>query len=113
MHEMALAHGIVEVIREQAAAQAFRRVLSVRLVIGALSHVEPEALAFGFDAASRGSPAEGAALRIDRPPGEAFCLDCETTVEIGDRAAACPACGGYRLMVTGGEDMRIKDLEVE
>ncbi len=113
MHEMALAHSIVEVIREQAVSQDFRRVTRVRLVIGALSHVEPDALAFGFDAASRGSPAEGAALEIERPPGEAFCLECETGVTIGDRAAACPACGGYKLMVTGGEDMRIKDLEVE
>lgn len=113
MHELALAHGIVEVIREQAEAQGFRRVTVVRLVIGALSHVEPQALEFGFDAASRGSPAEGAILRIDRPPGEAFCLDCAVTVTIEDRTAACPLCGGYRLMVTGGEDMRIKDLEVE
>lgn len=113
MHELALARGVVEVIEEQAAAQRFRRVVRVRLVIGALSHVEPEALAFGFDAVSRGTAAEGAALVIDRPPGQAYCLDCEATVTVDERAAPCPRCAGWRLMITGGDDMRIKDLEVE
>ncbi len=113
MHELALARGVVEVIEEQAAVQRFRRVVRVRLVIGALSHVEPEALAFGFDAVSRGTVAEGAALVIDRPPGQAYCLDCEATVTVDERAAPCPRCAGWRLMITGGDDMRIKDLEVE
>ncbi|MDU6673245.1 MAG: hydrogenase maturation nickel metallochaperone HypA, partial [Bradyrhizobium sp.] len=25
----------------------------------------------------------------------------------------CPACGSHQLQVTGGEDMRVKELEVE
>lgn len=113
MHELALAQGIVEVIREQAADGSFTRVKSVRLVIGALSHVEPEAIEFGFDAVSRGTVAEGAALVIDRPPGIAWCLDCEANVEIAGRTDPCPACGGYRLVVTGGEELRVQELEVE
>ncbi len=46
MHETALCRGIVEAIEEQAATHGFQRVKVVRLSIGALSHVEPEALAF-------------------------------------------------------------------
>ena len=33
--------------------------------------------------------------------------------EIADRVAGCPKCGGHRLIVTDGEDMRVKELEVE
>ena len=32
---------------------------------------------------------------------------------VAQRYNACPRCGGYQLQVTGGEEMRIKDLEVE
>ncbi|HYG91320.1 MAG TPA: hydrogenase maturation nickel metallochaperone HypA [Azospirillum sp.] len=113
MHEMALCQSIVELIREQAEAQGFRRVRIVRLAIGMLSHVEPEALEFGFDVASRGSPAEGAKLEIERPDGQAFCMVCEKTVLLAQRFAPCPDCGGHQLVVTGGEEMRVRELEVE
>ncbi|KAA0684182.1 hydrogenase maturation nickel metallochaperone HypA [Roseomonas genomospecies 6] len=113
MHELALSQGIIDVIRDQAAAQGFTRVKTVRLVIGALSHVEPEAIAFGFDAVSRGTIAEGAVLDIERPPGQAFCLSCEKPVPLPERSDPCPDCGGHQLVVTGGEEMRVKELEVE
>lgn len=113
MHELALSRSIVDLIREQAAAQGFGRVRTVRLVIGALSHVDPDAIRFGFDAIARGSVADGAVLEIERPPGEAFCMACETTVPLGDRGDPCPRCDGWQLVVTGGEDLRVKDLEVE
>jgi len=113
MHEMALCRNIVEVIREQAEAQGFRAVKTVRLSIGTLSHVEPQALEFGFDAASRGTIAEGARLEIERPEGQAFCMVCEKTVPLAQRFDPCPDCGGHQLVVTGGEEMRVKELEVE
>jgi hydrogenase nickel incorporation protein HypA/HybF len=70
------------------------------------------ALRFCFDAVTRGTLAEGAALVIDAVPGTAFCFDCGETVAIPERLAPCPDCGGGRLMPNGGEDMRVKDIEV-
>ncbi|MGQ9365956.1 hydrogenase maturation nickel metallochaperone HypA [Azospirillum sp. A39] len=113
MHEMALSRGIVEVIREQAAAGGFAAVRTVRLQVGALSHVEPDAILFCFDAVSRGTVAEGARLEIERPPGRAFCLPCGRTVPLGERYDACPDCGGHELVLVGGEELRVKELEVE
>ncbi len=113
MHELALSQGIVDVIREQAEAKGFARVKTIRLVIGSLSHVEPEAIAFGFDAVSRGTVAEGAVLDIERPAGAAFCLACEKPVPLAQRFDPCPDCGGHQLVVTGGEELRVKELEVE
>ena len=112
MHEMSLTQGIMEILQEQAEAQAFSRVTRVRLEIGALSHIEPDAIAFCFDVVSRGTLADGAALEIERPPGRAHCIGCGGAVTVADRAGDCPECGGGPLIVTGGEDMRIKDLEV-
>jgi hydrogenase nickel incorporation protein HypA/HybF len=39
-------------------------------------------------------------------------MDCGRAVAIDSRIDPCPECGGYRLQVTGGEDMKIKELEV-
>jgi len=85
----------------------------VHVELGELSHVMPEALASGFEVASAGTPAEGARLDLIRVPGKAWCLDCSAEVSIPSRIAACPACGGAKVFVTGGEQMRVTELEVD
>lgn len=112
MHEMALCEGILQLIEDAARRERFGRVRRVRLEIGGLACVEPAALRFGFDVVMRGSLAEGADLVIERVPARAFCFDCAGDVEIGARLDPCPRCGGARLAPTGGDEMRIKDLEV-
>jgi hydrogenase nickel incorporation protein HypA/HybF len=113
MHEMSIAQSIVELIQEHAERDAFTRVLTVRLSLGALSQVDPRALEFGFDVVTRGTVAENAKLAIDRPPGKGYCADCEKTVEIAAHGDPCPACGGSQWMLVGGDEMRVVDLEVE
>ncbi len=63
MHEMSLCQGVVRILEEQAAAHAYKRVKTVRLEVGPLATVEPEALRFCFDAATRGTLAENANAR--------------------------------------------------
>jgi hydrogenase nickel incorporation protein HypA/HybF len=113
MHEMALCEGILQVLEAEAPRQRFRRVKAVWLEIGALAGVEVEALRFAFDVVCRGSLAEGAALHIVDLPGQAWCLACGETVVVRSRHDPCPRCGGYQIQVTGGDEMRIKELEVE
>jgi len=55
MHEMALCESLLGVLRREAQAQHFTRVKVVRLQLGAMSCVSPEALNFCFQAASRGT----------------------------------------------------------
>jgi len=112
MHEMALCESILQVIEDQAAAQNFSAVKSVHLEIGPLAGVERDALEFGFDVVMRGTLADGATLRISEPPATAWCLPCAETVAIKERFDACPHCGSRQLQVTGGEELRIKDMEV-
>jgi hydrogenase nickel incorporation protein HypA/HybF len=113
MHEMALSQSVADIVLRHAEAHGAERVRAVRLELGALSCAEPDALAFCFEAVTRGTLAEGAALEIAVVPGRAWCWDCDGAVELTDRAAGCPACGGFRLRVETGEDMRVKDLEIE
>lgn len=112
MHEMSLCEGILQVLEDNAKTQGFEAVKRVRLEIGRFAGVEPDALRFGFDVVMRGSIAEGAELEIIDLPGRAYCFDCGESVEVNDRLDPCPNCGSSRLNPTGGDEMRIKDLEV-
>ncbi|BAM91822.1 hydrogenase expression/formation protein HypA [Bradyrhizobium oligotrophicum S58] len=113
MHEMALCEGIVEIVEQEARKGAFAKVKTVWLEIGALSHVAPVALRFCFEAVTAKTLLQGATLEIIEQPGAAWCLGCSRSVEISQRYQPCPACGSHQLQVTGGEDMRVKELEVE
>jgi len=64
MHEMSLAEGVLQVIEDAAQRDRFSKVTAVWLEIGQLAGVEPQAMAFCFDAVTRGSVAEGARLEI-------------------------------------------------
>ncbi len=113
MHEMSLCEGVLQVLEQNARSQGYARVKTVWLEIGGLSGVEPEAMRFSFDVVTRGSLADGAKLEIVALAGEAWCMPCAKTVTVQQRYDACPDCGSYQLQVTAGDEMRIKELEVE
>jgi hydrogenase nickel incorporation protein HypA/HybF len=112
MHEVALVTALIDLVCEQAASARARRVTRLVLEIGVLSHVDAHALRFAFDAAALGGPAEGATLEIREPEGTAYCLDCEGSMTISTREATCPRCGGVKLLVRGGNEMLLKEMEV-
>lgn len=113
MHEMSLCEGVLRVMEEQATQLNFDRVKTVWLEIGDLAGVDVEAMRFGFDVIIKGSVADGAVLEIINLPGRAWCMACSHEVTVKQRFDPCPDCGGYQLQVTGGDELRIKELEVE
>lgn len=113
MHELSLANSIIELIGQQSAQAGFKTVHVVRVTVGALSSVEPDALAFGFEAVALGTVAQGARLEILRVPARGYCTDCAVEIDIASRADACPRCGGYQWVVVTGEELTLNDLEVD
>ncbi len=113
MHEMSLSQGVIDVIEAAARRDGFARVRTVWLEIGRLAAVEPEAMLFCFDVVAKGSCAEGARLEIVATPGRGWCLMCSDSITVDDPLAGCPLCGSQQIQVTGGNDMRVKELEVE
>jgi hydrogenase nickel incorporation protein HypA/HybF len=112
MHEMSLAESMREIVEASAREHAATSVTLVRLRIGQLAPVEREALTFCFDVVTRGTVAEGARLEIEAVPGTAWCWDCSAAVALATLVDACPACGGHRLEVTGGTEMRVHEIEL-
>ena len=112
MHELSLMEGIRAIVLDQAQAHGFTRVTRLRLEVGRFAGVEKPALTFAWDVAMRGTPAEDAAFDIIDLPGQALCFDCGVRVGIDDRLDPCPLCGGGKLLPEGGDELRIKDMEV-
>lgn len=113
MHEMSLAEGVLQLVEETAQREGAARVKTVVLEIGRLSSVEPEALRFCFEAVTRGSLADGAALDIIDLPGTGFCVACGKTVALEEIYGACPDCGSHQVQATAGTEMRVKEIEIE
>lgn len=113
MHEMSLVEGIVQLVEEAARADGCKKVKAVWLEIGQLAAVEKDALHFCFDAVTRGGIAEGARLKIVDIPGQGWCMKCGGNVPVTALYEPCPVCGSCQIQVTGGSEMRVKELEVE
>ncbi|OFZ66463.1 MAG: hydrogenase maturation nickel metallochaperone HypA [Betaproteobacteria bacterium RBG_16_56_24] len=113
MHEMSLAESMLQIIQDAARIEKFKRVKTVWLEIGQLACVEKESMRFCFDAAMRGSIAEQARLEVIETAGRGQCVKCSLEIPIAALYEACPSCGSYEIRVTGGDEMRIKELEVE
>jgi hydrogenase nickel incorporation protein HypA/HybF len=113
MHELSLIVSVLRIVEEQAVAEHFQRVISVCLGVGELTNVEIEALVFCFGIARRGSVAHNARLSIQTISGEAWCEKCKKSVHIALRTDPCPCCGTWGLSVTDGDQITIKELEVE
>lgn len=112
MHEMSLMESVIEIVCDTARQNGATRVKLVRLDVGVLSHVEPDALMFCYEAVRHGTIAHDATLEINRIAGEGWCLDCGKTVALEERFGACPHCGRHRVQMTAGDELKIRDMEV-
>jgi len=110
VHELSITQSIVAIVAEQAAG---RRVTRVRLEIGCLSAVMPDAIRFCFDLCALDTVAAGAALQIDEIPGLGCCTDCGRNVPLTALLGRCPDCGTGELRLIAGQELNIKEMEIE
>ncbi|HXA26985.1 MAG TPA: hydrogenase maturation nickel metallochaperone HypA [Acetobacteraceae bacterium] len=108
MHELSITHGIVAICAERAGTE---RVTCVRLEIGQLSAVLPDAVRFCFDICAKGTVVEGAILEIIETPGRALCRDCNGEVAMTQLFGRC-RCGSANLRVIAGEELKIREMEL-
>lgn len=113
MHEMSIAKASSRLSSAPQGRSRVTRVKEVRIEVGELAGVDISSLEFAWVSVTRGGPAEGSRLVIERPRGEAWCLDCAKTVPLAKYGDPCPVCGGFHLAATGGTEMRVIDFVPE
>jgi len=109
MHELSISRAIVETASRHAGD---RRVVSVRVAIGALRQVLPGSLRFYFEIVSRGTACEGALLDTLRVPARMRCT-CGEEWELADVCFRCPRCGGGEVNVVCGDELCVDSIEVD
>ena len=110
MHELSLTQSVVEICEQNAGG---RRVLSVTLELGELSGIVPDSVEFCFEACTKGTLLEGAQLIITRVAPKGLCRECGNEFPVSAYYDSCPNCGGFTVELMRGEEMRVKELEVE
>lgn len=89
------------------------RIHEIRLRIGALSGVVPEALEFAFQALAPGTAAADARLTIEAVPARFWCGACQNEFVAGQLFAECPACGTASMDLRAGREMEVCSMEIE
>jgi hydrogenase nickel incorporation protein HypA/HybF len=111
VHELSIAIEIHRACRQELARQGGGRLVEVCVAIGELSAVEPELLAFAWEAVTAGGPDEGARLEVDWHPVRQCCPDCGDVAERqpGSWLRLCPICSSP-LRLEGGRELDLVSL---
>lgn len=113
MHEMAIAQGILDIVLDNAARHDAAKVLRIKLQVGEMTEVEPEALTFCFAAVAAGTAAAEAELEVEVTPLVGRCRDCGREFKVERFRFLCPACGSAGVEIVSGRELRVEHLEVE
>lgn len=98
---------------EKAQQAGAKRIIVLRLRIGALSGVVPDALRFAFESLAPGTRAEGAELAIEHIPARFWCADCAGEFESETMFADCPRCHAPSGELRAGREMELTSMEIE
>lgn len=107
MHELAIAESVVSSVLERVDGP----VSVVRLRVGRLAGVVPDALTFCFELATVGTALEGATLEIEERPGRAHCRTCEQDFSLEDPFLLC-SCGSADVELLSGRELSVTSVEV-
>ncbi|MEV6007228.1 hydrogenase maturation nickel metallochaperone HypA [Streptomyces sp. NPDC051976] len=112
MHEMSIALAVIGQVEDAARAAGATAVRSVRLQVGELAGVVPDALAFSYELGCAGTVLEGSALTVDAVEGRARCEPCADEWAVGmPPDLCCPACGTAATELLSGRELRIVSVE--
>ncbi|VBB43866.1 putative hydrogenase nickel incorporation protein HypA 2 [uncultured Desulfatiglans sp.] len=113
MHEMSIAQGLIDILHEEMSKYRAERLRRVKVRIGELSGVVPEALSFCFNVIVEGTELDGARLELERVPLEGRCRACGACFRIRNYAFQCPECGDASIEIVSGRELSIVEMEVD
>jgi hydrogenase nickel incorporation protein HypA/HybF len=113
MHELSIMQSALDQVLEKARQAGANRVHAIRLRIGALSGVVPDALQFAFEVLATGTPAQGAQLFIEDVPARFWCAACNHEFEAARMFTECPDCQLPSSDLRAGREMELTSLEVD
>lgn len=122
MHEFSVADAVRKVVVETAKRRGAKRVIEVRVMIGALSHLNDEQLSLCYLALAEEEPLlKNSKFLVEKEEARLKCEKCEFEGRVKadsiDRvleklSLGCPSCGG-RLRIEGDAECKLTGLKIE
>jgi hydrogenase nickel incorporation protein HypA/HybF len=112
VHELSVCQALLAQVVEIATDRGASAVSRITVEVGPLSGVEPGLLASAFEIVRAGSCAAGAILLIETTAITISCLICGAESQTAPNRLLCAACGGYRTRVVGGDELRLRGVEL-
>jgi hydrogenase nickel incorporation protein HypA/HybF len=108
VHELSIAQEIHRTSRAAVAAHGAGRLERVTVAVGELTAIEPDLLAFAWQALTESGPDAGSVLEVEWRPARQFCAECNAEKPRPERAwlRLCPDCG-QPLQVSGGLELDV------
>jgi len=113
MHEFSIMQSALNQALAEARTAKAARVHELRLRIGVLSGVVPDALQFAFEALTPGTSAEGALLTIEEVPAKFWCAVYNQEFVSANLYSECPDCGQPSNELRAGRELELSSMEVD
>lgn len=113
MHEVGIMVQALDVAIDAAKLERSEKITALKLRIGALAGVVPEALEFAFEVVTRGTIAEGATFAWEEVPVRCRCRPCDIEFSPEGYVYRCPECGEPTSEVVAGRELTVAEIEVE
>jgi hydrogenase nickel incorporation protein HypA/HybF len=113
VHELSIAHSIVEVVTAALPSDGSATLEAVHLRIGRLAGIEAGALHFSYDLVVEGTPLAGSRLVIEEVPVVIHCIPCAMERELpGIQRFRCPVCDTPSGDIRRGRELDVVSLEL-
>jgi len=113
MHELGIASSVLREARQEAQKHPRARLRMVKLRVGEMSGVNPEALHFCFEVLVRDSHLEPLQLEIESCARQQRCPACAHIFRVANYSLACPQCGEANTEFVSGDELELVSLEME
>ena len=114
MHELGLVNYVVEQVSKIAEEQNVKKIRSVTLQFGEVSGIVTSYLHDYWLWYTKKFPLfEGSELKTEEIPAVTWCDDCKITYSTVQYGKTCPHCGSGNTWLLRGNEMMIKEVEVE
>jgi len=113
MHELSVVANLFEILEEKVKEQKGKRIILVKLQIGALSGIVPELLASAFDIYKKDTIAAEADLKIDVVPLKVQCKDCHKVMVKENFLFICDFCESTKIQTLEGTEMILEKMDIE
>lgn len=113
VHEVGIMQSVLEIALSQARSSGAVCIREIRMRVGRMTGVVPEALDHAFLVLRGETLAAEARLVVEFVPGAFWCMTCAAEFESDDLIGGCPTCKEPSFDMRRGRELDVVSLEVD